>query len=433
MRSVITGGAGFIGSHLAEYLLELGDEVVVVDDFSTGAAANLEVARRSRSLQIIDGSVLDRELLESAFRGAARVFHLAAAVGVRLIVDEPLNGLRVNIHGTENVLDACVATGAAPLLASTSEIYGKNTADRLGEDADRILGSPLVARWTYAAAKGIDEAFAHGYWHEYGLPVRIVAYRGIVGNVSFADPVSWLRFLNPRIAKIICVAEAVRRYFLEMRPAFLRIPADRLVTIHKGHSLDWYREPPADLAALGIPHGAFVVGCVANYRPRKGIDLLVDAVARLPRSLNVHLLLVGDMSAPRLTEAIERSGAADRVHRVGYRADAPALAAACDVFALPSTRREGLARSLIEAMAYGVAPVVTDCGGSPELVIDGQSGLIVPPGDAGALAAALARLHDDPELRGRLGSAARERIRRDFRIEDTIERTIGVYERVLAE
>jgi UDP-glucose 4-epimerase len=181
MRSVITGGAGFIGSHLAEYLLELGDEVVVIDDFSTGESRNLDQARHSRQLEVIDGSVLDRELLESAFVGAARVFHLAAAVGVRRIVDEPLAGLRTNIHGTENVLDACLATGAAPLIFSTSEIYGKNTADRLSEDADRILGSPLVARWTYAAAKGIDEAFAHAYWQEFGLPIRIVRPFNTVG------------------------------------------------------------------------------------------------------------------------------------------------------------------------------------------------------------------------------------------------------------
>ncbi|MBN1237743.1 MAG: glycosyltransferase [Gammaproteobacteria bacterium] len=276
-------------------------------------------------------------------------------------------------------------------------------------------------------------ALQNGLLASVGLPVRIVAYRGIVGNVSFADPVSWLRFLNPRIARIICVADAVRDFFLRMRPAFLRVPEERLVTIHKGHSLDWYREPAADLASAGIPPDAFVVGCVANYRPRKGIELLVDAVARLPESWNVHLLLVGDMEAARLAQAIERSGAAARVHRTGYRPDAPALAAACDVFVLPSTRREGLARSLIEAMAYGVAPVVTDCGGSPELVVDGVSGLIVPPGDAAALAEAIAKLHEDPQLRLRFGAAARERIARDFRIEDTIERTIDVYREVVAE
>jgi len=260
-----------------------------------------------------------------------------------------------------------------------------------------------------------------------GLPVRIVAYRGIVGNVSFASPFSWMRFLNPRVDRIVCVADAVRDYFLAMRPKFLRIPADKLVTIYKGHSLDWYRETPADLGALGIPSGAFVVACVANYRPRKGIEWLVDAMAELPESSHAHLLLVGRLDDPRLSRRIARSPAAARIHRPGQRSDAPALTAACDVFVLPSVKREGLARALIEAMAYGVAPVVTDCGGSPELVVDGQSGIVVPVRDARAIGAALGRLHEDPLLRRRLGQAARERIRTHFRIEDTIARTLELY------
>jgi glycosyltransferase involved in cell wall biosynthesis len=260
-----------------------------------------------------------------------------------------------------------------------------------------------------------------------GLPVRLVAYRGIVGNVSFLSPMSWLRFLNPRIDRIVCVCNAVRDYFLAMRPAFLRMPRARPVTIYKGHSLDWYTAKPADLSAVGIPAGAFVVVCVANYRPRKGIELLVDALARLPREWPVHLLLVGRMDAPRLYARIAASPARERIHVPGHREDAPALVAACDVFALPSVKREGLARSLIEAMAYGVAPVVTDCGGSPEVVVDGGCGIVVPVHDAAALARAIARLYENPELRRQLGTAARARIANDFRIERTIEQTLALY------
>ncbi|WP_382304094.1 NAD-dependent epimerase/dehydratase family protein [Herbiconiux sp. UC225_62] len=181
MRTVITGGAGFIGSHLVEYLLELGDEVVVLDDMSTGAPRNLIDSLVNPRLSIVHGSVLDRDAVMATVRGADRVFHLAAAVGVKLIVEQPLTSLRTNIHGTENVLDACVEHDATLLLVSTSEIYGKNTADRLHEDSDRILGSPLKSRWTYAAAKGIDEAFAHAYWTEYGLDVAIVRLFNTVG------------------------------------------------------------------------------------------------------------------------------------------------------------------------------------------------------------------------------------------------------------
>lgn len=181
MRSVVTGGAGFIGSHLVEHLLELGDEVVVLDDMSTGAPRNLIDALADPHLTIVHGSVLDRETVSSSVRGADRVFHLAAAVGVKLIVDQPLASLRTNIHGTESVLDACVEHGAALLVVSTSEIYGKNTADALNEESDRIMGSPLRSRWSYAAAKGIDESFAHAYWRELGLDVTIVRLFNTVG------------------------------------------------------------------------------------------------------------------------------------------------------------------------------------------------------------------------------------------------------------
>jgi glycosyltransferase involved in cell wall biosynthesis len=265
-----------------------------------------------------------------------------------------------------------------------------------------------------------------------GRRVKLVAYRGIVGNVSFLSPVSWIRFLNPRIDRIVCVCNAVRDYFLSMRPAFLRMPPERPVTIYKGHSLDWYTAAPADLTALGVPAGALAVVCVANYRPRKGIELLVEALERLPRDSCVHLLLVGQMDAPRLHARIAASPVKERIHVPGYRRDAPAIVAACDVFVLPSIKREGLARSLIEAMAYGVAPVVSDCGGSPEIVVDGECGIVVPVRDAVALADAIRRLGDDPELRRRMGVAARERIGTHFRIERTIERTLELYRELTA-
>jgi glycosyltransferase involved in cell wall biosynthesis len=322
--------------------------------------------------------------------------------------------------------------------------------DWLLENGVRVLDLPLRGRFDRNAVRRLREELTHGRYdvlHLFGnqalqsglaasrgLPVKIVAYRGIVGNVSFFSPVSWLRFLNPRIDRIVCVADAVRRYFLQMRPAFLRVPEKRLVTIYKGHSLDWYRAAPADLTAVGVPPGSFSIACVANYRPRKGIEVLVDALGRLPPAVDAHLLLIGDgMDARRLKRTIALSPATARIHVLGYRKDAPALTAACDVFVLPSTKREGLARSLIEAMAYGVAPVVTDCGGSPELVQHGASGLVVPVADAGALTAAIRMLHDDAALRARLGAAARERIARDFRIEDTIAKTLALYRSLVAE
>lgn len=179
MKNVITGGAGFIGSHLAEYLLRQGQEVTILDDLSTGSLDNLTVL--DNNTNFVSGSVLDRDLVERTLDGVDRVFHLAAAVGVKRIVEHPLQSLRTNIHGTEIVLEAARQADATVLLASTSEVYGKNTSDRLSEDSDRILGSPLKSRWTYAAAKGIDESFARAYWQDYNLRVAIVRLFNTVG------------------------------------------------------------------------------------------------------------------------------------------------------------------------------------------------------------------------------------------------------------
>ena len=181
MRTVITGGAGFIGSHLTDYLLALGDSVTVFDDLSTGTLDNLNEAKKNPNFRFIEGTILDKAAVHNAIAGADRVFHLAAAVGVQLIVEQPLASLRTNIHGTEHVLDAVKSAGANLLLASTSEVYGKNSSDALHEESDRILGDALKSRWTYAAAKGIDEAFAHAYWSEFGVPVSIVRLFNTVG------------------------------------------------------------------------------------------------------------------------------------------------------------------------------------------------------------------------------------------------------------
>jgi glycosyltransferase involved in cell wall biosynthesis len=260
-----------------------------------------------------------------------------------------------------------------------------------------------------------------------GLPIKVIAYRGIVGNLSFLDPMSWMRYLNPRIDRIVCVCNAIRDWFLSMQPAFLRMPDSRPVTIHKGHNLEWYTDDPADLVAEGIPADAFVIACTAAYRPRKGVDYLVDAIEKLPADVPAHLVLVGVMSAAKLTDRIDRSPARERIHRVGFKSNAPAYSAASQVFCLPSTKREGLARAIIEAMAYGVPAVVTNSGGSPELVVDGECGYVVPVKDSQALADAFEKLYRDPELRRRMGVAATRRIATHFRNEDTIDKTISLY------
>lgn len=181
MRHLITGGAGFIGSHLVDALVDQGHSVIVLDDFSTGRHDNLKRHAGSENVEIIVGSILNEGLVDDAVRRADVVLHLAAAVGVQLIVQRPLESLATNIRGSELVLEKCHKYGRKVLVTSTSEIYGKNTSDALNEDDDRILGSPLKTRWSYSEAKAIEEVLAHAYWRDKGLPTIIVRLFNTVG------------------------------------------------------------------------------------------------------------------------------------------------------------------------------------------------------------------------------------------------------------
>jgi UDP-glucose 4-epimerase len=181
MRTLVTGGAGFIGGHLAEVLLERGHEVVAVDDLSTGSSENVAHLRTSRDYAFVRGSILDADLMDGLIERVDTVFHLAAAVGVRLIVDRPLDGLRTNVHGTEVVLDCAARHGVRVLVASTSEVYGRSPAAVLTEDQDRVVGSPLVKRWSYATAKALDETLAYLYWSDRALPTVIARLFNVAG------------------------------------------------------------------------------------------------------------------------------------------------------------------------------------------------------------------------------------------------------------
>ena len=181
MRALITGGAGFIGSHLADRLLARGDQVVLLDDLSTGRLSNIEHVNGRSDVEFVLGSVLDSDLVDQVVSQVDVVFHLAAAVGVNLIVERPLESLMTNIRGTETVVESAHKYRRRILVMSTSEIYGKNTSDSLSEDDDRILGSPLKSRWSYSEAKAIDEILAYTYWREKGLKAVIIRLFNTVG------------------------------------------------------------------------------------------------------------------------------------------------------------------------------------------------------------------------------------------------------------
>jgi UDP-glucose 4-epimerase len=186
MRILVTGGAGFIGSHLVEALLRAPqNEVVVLDTFLTGRPSNLAEVDKEPRLHIVEGSVADGLAVRRAMDGCSLVFHLAAAIGVRYVVDEPIRGITTNVRGTEEVLGAAHEQHARVVLASSSEVYGKSTGGAdwqpFREDADSLIGPTSVTRWWYSLAKGLDEHLALAYFRQHGVPVTVVRYFNVYG------------------------------------------------------------------------------------------------------------------------------------------------------------------------------------------------------------------------------------------------------------
>lgn len=269
-------------------------------------------------------------------------------------------------------------------------------------------------------------ALSNSLLASWGLPVKHVAYRGTMGNLSYWDPSSLISFLHPRLNRIICVSDAVKNDLEK-----LGVPASRLVRIYKGHDPAWYRiERPVSKSDLGIGEEQLVISCVANSRPVKGVDTLIQAFRLIPRDQAVQLLLVGEVRDNQLQEM---AGDDPRIRFLGYRADAPAIVACSDIFCMPSRRREGFPKALLEAMIQGIPGVVTRVGGLPEMVLDGHNGLVVESEDTQGLAEALKRLAHDSNLRRQCGVNARERVMNSFPIAATIEQTVAVYRELFAQ
>jgi len=181
LRHLITGGAGFIGSHLTEALLRRGDEVFILDDLSTGSVENIRHLKTHERFHYFFDSITNKQLLAELVDEADIVFHLAAAVGVRLIVESPVRTLETNVYGTQLVLDAASKKKKLVVTASTSEVYGKSDKVPFHEDADLVLGATTMGRWSYAASKAVDEFLALSYWKEKKLPVIVVRLFNTVG------------------------------------------------------------------------------------------------------------------------------------------------------------------------------------------------------------------------------------------------------------
>lgn len=180
MRILVTGGAGFIGSHLVDRLVRDGHEVTVLDNLSVGTIDNIAHHLDNERFHFVCDSILNQMILEQLVRTSDQIYHLAAVVGVKYVVEDPLGGILTNVRGTENVLETAYRYWVPTVVASSSEIYGKSTAVPLSEDDDRLLGPTSVGRWSYSDSKAIDEYFAFAYAGQ-GLPVTAVRYFNIYG------------------------------------------------------------------------------------------------------------------------------------------------------------------------------------------------------------------------------------------------------------
>lgn len=276
------------------------------------------------------------------------------------------------------------------------------------------------------SARALSAAVLAGIGFRHGL----VAYRGTSGNIHALDPSAWLTYLNPRLDGIICVSDAVRAYMLSCG-----ISGEKAVRIYKGHHPDWYtagRTRSEIRQALGIAEETFVVGCVANIREVKGVDLLIESLQSIPEQLDILVLLVGDVRDPKVAALQRDASLMRRVRFLGYQKNATELVRAFDVSCLTSRRREGFPKSILESMCQGVPALVSDVGGMPEIVEHGVSGIVVPGGDSQAIGRAIIQLSQDRTLLRSYGEAARKRIGSHFPISATIEQTGQLYRRILS-
>ncbi|MBS3757590.1 MAG: glycosyltransferase family 4 protein [Desulfobacterales bacterium] len=263
-----------------------------------------------------------------------------------------------------------------------------------------------------------------------GKAVKIVGYRGTTGHMrGLLNPESYITYQNPGVDQIICVSNAVKNYL-----ASRHIPASKLTTIYKGHEIAWYpaggpKAPPAE-SGLPIPKEAFVVGFVGNIRPVKGVDVLIRAIQYIPASKNIYFVIIGDIRDPKIKKMRTNPAVTHRAYFAGFKKNAAMLMKYFDVFVMPSVAREGLPQALLEAMAQKIPSIASNVGGIPEIVIDRENGLIVPPGDPEKLAQAILFLFGHAEVRQKLGENAEKRIKADFNINDTIRQTMGLFDQL---
>ncbi|RMF21487.1 MAG: glycosyltransferase family 1 protein [Bacteroidetes bacterium] len=272
-----------------------------------------------------------------------------------------------------------------------------------------------------------NKAIANGVWAAQGLPVRVLTYRGVVGNLPWYDPSSYLTHLHPRVDHIVAVSEAVKSYLQRQ----LWWNPRKITRIYKGHDPSWYADiQPLDIRAeRGLPPETLLVGCAVNHRKGKGLPTLLEAWKRLPPRPHTHLLLMGHHTEP-LRKLLRGHPAESTVHFLGYRPDLLRILPALDLYVHPS-HSEGLSKAILEAMALGCPCCVAAAAGNDELVLHGKTGLCFPPRNPAALTEALQHLLDAPQKRRIFAAEARRHFEQNFSLQTAVAQTLQLYRRLL--
>ena len=259
MRILITGGAGFIGSHLTERMLREGREVTVLDDLSTGWIENLHGAFDYPGFEFVEGSVLDGDTVLRLVAQSDLVVHFAAAVGVRYVLEHPLTTILTNVDGTHIVLDACGKSGKKALVASTSEVYGKNASDSLCETADSVLGASSLSRWSYATSKKLDEFLALAYAKTHSLPVIVTRFFNIVGPRQ----ASRYGMVLPNFIKAALKDEPIRVFGDGLQTRNFTYISDCIDALM---GLLWSPQAQGEIVNIGSPHEISILNLAERVR-----------------------------------------------------------------------------------------------------------------------------------------------------------------------
>jgi glycosyltransferase involved in cell wall biosynthesis len=258
-----------------------------------------------------------------------------------------------------------------------------------------------------------------------GTKAKLVAYRGTTGGLYRHDPSAYLTQLHPRVDGIVCVSQAVQK---DVQKHVWKNKGN-VVTIYKGHQLDWYQVKPTPRNEFGLTDEHSIAVCATHVRPSKGISVLLAATHFITNP-NFHLILAGSGYEPHFDE-MEKSPMADRIHYIGHRTDIPSLMTMADFQVQPSVSGEGLPRTIIEAMANATTSVVTTTGGSPELVVDGKTGFIVETNNPEAFSQAMNKLSNNKQLCQSMSIAAKNRLEEHFSAQQTVKQHLTYFEKIM--